>query len=213
MSSNFWDEEKGAIKQEFWDHHKQLATFHATEESRRLTIPQSPDAYEIKLPEDFQPPAGFENYKPDANNPLMAQARQLMHDIDSGKVSGQTAFSKLLALNAAREIGTAQMLKTARDAEIAKLGANGSARVTAVENFIAAQAGEELFNSTKSLLATSAMVQVWEKIMRAFHGQGAGTFAPSRSPDVQRVDDKAWDKMTYSQKKEYASQFTNGRAN
>ena len=74
------------------------------------------------MPDDFKPPAGFEDYKPNGNHPIMAQARQLIHDIDTHKLSGQAAFSKLLELNAAQQIGTAQMLQTARDAEMAKLG-------------------------------------------------------------------------------------------
>lgn len=206
-----WDADAGRPKQEFYDQYKQLATFKATEDSRLLTL-GTPDAYEAKLPDSFKAPEGFENYKPDTNHPLMAQARQFIHNMDTHKLSGQAAFSKLLELSAAREIGTAQMLRTARDAEIAKLGANGTSRVTAVENFISAQVGDDLFKATKPLLATAAMVQVWEKIMATVRGQGAGTYTPGRSPaEPAKVDDATWNKMSYSEKKDYASKFGNGR--
>ena len=128
----------------------------------------------------------------------------------------QDQFSKLLSLNAANQIGTAAMLKSARDAEVTKLGAAGSARVTAVENFIQAQLGDDLGKAMKGMLVTAKHVEGFEKLMAAFRSQGAGSFNQGgRQPnEPSRVDDKAYDNMSYSEKKNYAAAHqANGRGN
>jgi hypothetical protein len=194
------------------DHYKDLATFKATEESRRLTLPKSADEYKAQLPKDFQAPQGIE-YKIDEANPVMAQARQLMHDIDSGKLSGQAAFEKMLSLHAANEVGTVQNLARARDAEVAKLGATGSARVTAVQDFLNAQLGEGDGKVMGNMLVTAKHVEGFERLMAAFRNQGSGTFSPARAPaEASRMSKEQYDKLTYSEKKEYAAQFNSGTA-
>ena len=47
---------------------------HAAAESRRLTLPASAEAYEVRLSPDFKPPEAFKDYKPQADHPLMGQA-------------------------------------------------------------------------------------------------------------------------------------------
>ena len=180
---------------------------HAAAESRRLTLPAAAEAYEVRLSPDFKPPEAFKDYKPQADHPLMGQARAFAHEVGLT----QDQFSRMLSLNAAKEIGTAQMLEKARDAEVAKLGANGVNRVTAVENFIAAHAGEELFRATKPLLATAAMVQTWERIINAFTSTGPRMTGNRASERRETVSDAEWNQMSYSQKKDYASRFSGGR--
>jgi hypothetical protein len=190
---------------------------HAAAESRRLTLPTSAEAYEVKLSPDFKAPEAFKDWRPQADHPLMAQVKQLAHE--AGLTQQQ--FERLLSLSAAKEIGTAQMLQTARDAEVAKLGANGVNRVTAVENFISAHAGEELFKATKPLLATAAAVQVWERVINAFSGTGP-RLSGNRSSERSRpqMDDATWNKMSYGEKNLTVANFPSaeigadrGRAN
>ncbi len=139
-----------------------------------------------------------------------------MHDIDTGKVSGQAAFEKMLALHAANEVSNTQNLKTARDGEIAKLGATGSARVTAVQNFINAQLGEADGKFFTNMLVTAKHVEGFERLMAAFRSQGAGSFThahrdANEAPKISQAD---YDRMTYSQKKEYAAAHApSGRPN
>lgn len=144
----------------------------------------------------------------------MAQARQLVFDIDQGKVTGQAALEKMLGLQAAMEIGTQETLRSARDAEVAKLGTTGSARVTAVQNFITAQLGDDLGKVMNTMLVTARHVEGFEKLMAAFRSQGAGSFSTAhRSPNEPgRVDEAAYNKMTYSQQKDYAAAHANGKA-
>ncbi len=140
-----------------------------------------------------------------------------MHDIDTGKVSGQAAFEKMVALHAANEIGNVQNLKTARDAEVAKLGATGSARVTAVQNFLNAQLGDADGTFMSNMMVTAKHVEGFERLMASFRNQGAGSFTQAhRSPDEpSRVSPEQYDKMTYTERKDYAAKFNGagGRAN
>lgn len=191
-----------------------MATFKATEDSRRLTLPKTADEYLPQLPKDFQAPQGVE-FKIDNNNPIWSQARQLMHDIDTGKVSGQAAFEKMIALHAANEISNAQTIRTARDAEVTKLGPAGSARVTAVQSFLNAQLGEQLGGFMGNMLVTAQHVQGFEQLMASFRNQGAGTFSPARAPDAPaRPSPEQYNKMTYAEKVEYAERASgSGRPN
>jgi hypothetical protein len=184
---------------------------HSVMESRRLNAPADPSGYTFELSKNFVAPAGYENWKPDPNHPASHGARQLAHDIDAGRVSGQQALTRMIELNASSQIGTSLMLEKARNAEIAKLGANGSLRVTAVQDYIHSVVGPELFKQTQSLLATAAMVQVWEKVMARAGGIGGSSFSGARpAPRSESVDEKTWNSWSYSQKMEYARQHSGG---
>lgn len=205
---SYWDAEKSAVKPEFADHYKDLATFKALEESRKLTLPKTPDEYQAQLPKDFQLPQGLE-YKIDPANPIMTQAKQLMHDIDNGRVSGQAAFEKMIGLYAGAQVSNEQMLKGARDAEVGKLGPAGPARVTAVQSFLEAQLGAEHGKFMGNMLVTAQHVEGFEKLMSSFRNQGAGNFSQAhRQPnEPARATTEQYNKMTFSERKEYAARF------
>lgn len=120
----------------------------------------------------------------------------------------------MAGLYAGAQIANEQMLKTARDAEVGKLGPAGSARVTAVQQFFEAQLGTELAKVMDTMLVTAKHVEAAEKLMAAFRTQGAGSFSGAhRSPNEPgRVSPEQYDKMTYSEKKDYAARFGNGAA-
>lgn len=138
----------------------------------------------------------------------MAQARQLMHDIDTGKVSGQAAFERLLGLHAANEVGTLAFMNKAREGEIAKLGATGPDRVRAIETFIDARLPEELAAPVKTMLVSEKIVKGFEKLMADFRGAGVGSPAPSRAPDEPaRLSQDQYEKLSFSEKMDYANRF------
>jgi hypothetical protein len=158
---------------------KQLRAAHAARESARLQLPETADGFEVRLPREFVLPAGFENFKPDEKHPTMFQLKQLVHDMSTGKISGQAAFEKALALHTGQQIGTAQMLEGARNREIARLGANGVGRVSQVETFLSSKVGDAKFKAIRPLLATSAMIEVFETWLSESLNGGVGRFSGS----------------------------------
>jgi hypothetical protein len=100
------------------------------EDSRKLTLPADPSKYALTLPKDFVVPQGIE-YKIDETSPAAQLARQFAHEAGLS----QEQFCKMVAIHAATEVQQVTNLKTARDAEVAKLGATASQRVTAAEIF------------------------------------------------------------------------------
>jgi hypothetical protein len=179
----------------------------AAEQSRKAQIPADASQYRATLPESWTPPAQFKDYKVDDSHPIYGQAREFAfrHGLD------QAAFSEMLALSASREIGTAQTLQRARDAEIAKLGSAGTSRVSAVENFLISKVGAETYKRVAPLLATEAQVRVYEAWMRESLSGGAGSYSANRSGERREtVDEKTWNSWSYSQQVEYARRHSSG---
>lgn len=199
----------GKVNEEKFAEHINAQTARlAAEDSRRLTLPQTPEAYQIALPADFKAPEGIE-FKFVDNDPLLAQAREVMHNIDQGKLSGQEAFSKLLGLYAGSQVGQAAQVAAARNAEVAKLGPTGPARVDTIGTFFKATLGDAEGAQLLSRLFTASDVQIAEKLVARFASQGAGAFSQQHR-DVTaagKVTPEAYEKMSYSEKKAYSAQF------
>jgi hypothetical protein len=89
----------------------------------------------------------------------------------------------MAGLYAGAQIGNEQMLKGARDAEVAKLGPAGPARVTAVQSFLEAQLGSDLGKVMGTMLVTAQA----RRGLREDHGcvpqSGRRQFSPPRSPN------------------------------
>lgn len=178
---------------------------------KRLTLPADPDAYKVELPADFKPPEGID-FKFKEGDPLLGQARTLAHSMGIS----QDNFSKLLGLYAGAQVATQQQIKTAQNAEIAKLGPTGPARVTAATTFLKAVLGDAGGAQMASRMFTASDVENVEKLITRFSTQGVASFRQTgRDVDmVGRADPAAVEKMTYSEKKAYAAKFpqTNGNA-
>jgi hypothetical protein len=211
VPESYWDGSKNEVKggdlRKTFD---ELTAFKAADESRRLTLPQKPDDYKLTLPATFQLPQGVE-FKIDDKNPLWAQARTWAQK--SGLTQEQ--FAEGIALIAGDRIGTQATIKAAYDGEIAKLGASGPARVDAVTTWMAAVGGEKHGKALANILKlapVASTIEALESVMQKFQTQGGGQFTTrGREPDAsQRVDDAAWNKMTYSEQKEYAAKFPQG---
>jgi hypothetical protein len=172
---------------------------------RRLALPAKPEDYKLALPKDFKPPEGVE-FKLDETDPLFAQARTW------AKENGlsQDAFEKGMGLIAARDVATQQMLANARNAEIGKLGPNGTARVTAVNTFLDAKG----YSALKGMMVTAEIVQTVEKLISDM--TSAGTFSQQHrdSEPAGKLSDDDYNKLSWSEKRDYAAKFpqANGRA-
>lgn len=206
-----WDAAGGKIKDEkaFATWINEHVAFKAAEDVKRLTLPTTPDAYKIELPADFKPPEGIK-FEFKADDPLLAQARTMAH----GMGISQENFSKLLGLYAGAQVATQQQITNARNAEIAKLGTTGPARIDALTTFFKAKLGDAAGAQRMARVLTASDVEIAEKEVALFSSQGGGSFRQTgRDLETGKVDDATYDKMSYTEKKEYAERHSrNGAA-
>src|SRR5262249_4248805 len=120
----------------------------ANADARRATMPATPEAYEAKLPEGFKLPEGIA-WEVDPADPLLAAARRGANS----RGMDQGGFSELLGLSAGAQAGSEAKINAARRAEIEKLGANGSMRVTALQTFFNGLVGTENAKAIDSMMA------------------------------------------------------------
>ena len=185
-----------------------LAERAALEQSRRATLPADPNGYKLELPKDFQIPQGVE-FKLDPNSEAARLARDFAH---SAGLS-QEQFSKLVAIYAAERVAEQTMMADLRKQEIDKLGVQGSARVTAINNFLRAHFDADTAQAFMATLATSRQVAGWEKIMSRLTNQSASTFSQQhRAPPEPegRVTEQQYQSMSAGERLDYARRFPQG---
>jgi hypothetical protein len=220
VPEQYFDPAKGEIKGvDLRKHFDELTAFKAADDSRRLNLPKSPDDFKPEFSKDFKPPEGIAAPVIDDKNPLWAQAKQFMFDVQTGKVSGQEAFSKMADLYAGAMVSDQQTIKNARDGEIAKLGTTGPARITAVQTWLRAQFGDELGRmiggdeKTMGRIFTAKDVEFWEKAISKFTSQGAGNFTQQhRDHTSETLTDEQYNALTPRQQFEYAQKHKKAAA-
>jgi hypothetical protein len=170
---------------------------HALEESRKLTMPAEPSGYALELPKDFVTPQGIE-FQFFENDPAVALAREFAHK----NGFSQEQFSAMSAIYATTRIQEITALNNAVKVEIGKLGAAGTARVTAVQGWLNAVVGPELGAAMNKAMFSAAVVQGFEKLMRHVTSQGGGTFQPGReAPKSNNGDIPNYATMTFEQRR------------
>ena len=177
----------------------------AAAESKRLALPQSADLYKPELPADFKVPDGI-TFALNEADPLLAQARSLAHE--AGLTQEQ--FSKFLGLYAGSQVATQQQIVAARNAEVAKLGANGPARFNALEQFFTSYLGQAEGKQVMSRVATAGDVQILEKLVGKITTQGgAGLTGRGREPPEPqgRMNADQIARLTPAQRLDYVRQF------
>jgi hypothetical protein len=209
IPEQFYDAEKKEIKgADLRAHLDELTTFKAAEDSRKLTLPATPEAYELKLPETFTAPEGIE-VKLDPNDPLMKTAREMAH----AKGWSQADFSDALGVVAALKAGEAAQYEALKTANLAALGSKGPERIDAVTCWLNANFGEAEVKPVLATLATTAHVTMFEKIISKLSSQGSAPFSQTgRDVNTGKVDDATWDKMSYSEKKAYTAKHSSKAA-
>lgn len=206
-----WDATANKVKDDkaLGTYFNEIITRDAAEQSRRLSMPQTPDAYKNELPPDFKPPEGSD-FKFNDTDPLLSQAKTLYHDIQTGKVTGQEGYSKLLALHAGAQLAREQNAAAIHTAEIAKLGPTGPARVTALDTIFKAHLGEEAGARLTQRMFFAEDVLTFEKFVTKFVSQGGATFRgtgrePPAAAGVKTPEQIA--QMTPAQKLDYSRSF------
>lgn len=177
----------------------------AAEDSRRLSLPQKAEEYKIGTTEAFKAPQGVD-FKIDMADPLWTQAQSWAHK----NGLSQQAFNEGIDLLAGSRVGDAATVQAAHTAEIAKLGANGPARVTALETFFTGLAGADAAKQIKDMAVTANLVMALEKVAAKFASQGIATFSQAHREPGQaggKVSDDAYRAMSPAQRLDYARQF------
>lgn len=180
----------------------------AEADSQRLSLPSMPDGYKAELPADFKVPEGM-TFEFRADDPLMAQAREFAHR--SGW--SQDTFSQALALHAASQVEAAQTLQHAKAAEIAKLGVNGPARVTAVSNWLKAVGGQDaaVLIRTLDYAPVAGTVQAFERMMQRFKDQGGAPFSQQHRTQPEAGKIPNYENLSFAQKRAAQDALNNRR--
>jgi hypothetical protein len=187
---------------------KDFLTEKGARELRQATLPASPADYAAELPADFKAPPGVE-IKFDETDPLLIDGRAWAHS----QGFDQTQWSQMLALYAGAKAKEAALINTAGAAEVAKLGVNGTQRVTALETWMRGMVGDELAGAMRGMLVTEKIVRGWEKIQHQFQSQGAASFTQSHrvAPDNNEIP--GYSKMSFEQRRLAQDQRAQHRGN
>ena len=172
---------------------------------RATQVPADASGYKPDLPSDLKLPAGIE-VKIDPTDPSYQDLANFAH------ARGWSAddFSTALGIFANRQAREAAAFAQAQRAEVQKLGANGTSRVTAVETWLRSMLGDELANAMRPMIVTSRIVEGFEKL--ASKQFPAANFSqahrtPEPPPGPGRATQEQYDAMTQAERFAYARGF------
>jgi hypothetical protein len=207
VPEKFWNAKDGKISDDkaLAAHFNEIVARDAAEAVRRNALPQNADAYKVELPGDFKPPQGVE-FKFNNDDPLLSQARTMAHEMGLK----QEDFSKLLGLYAGAQVASQQQITAARNAEIAKLGTTGPARIDALTTFFSSYLSEAEGRQLMSRMFTAADVAIAEKLVGKISSQGGASFRANgrEPPDAPgKVSNEVFAKMSSAERLDYARKF------
>ena len=176
---------------------REIMARQGAEDARKLTLPTTPEAYELKVPADFKPPADVK-FEFNPNDPTLARARQLA--LNRGL--DQATFSDFLSCYAAERISEMSKINSARNAEIAKLGTMAPQRIDAVKTWAHGTLGSELGGAIEQMLVMAKSVEAFEKIINNFSRQGGTQFSQRHregEPPAGKIP--GYENMSFEQKR------------
>jgi hypothetical protein len=174
-------------------------------ELRKASLPASAADYKADLPANFEMPAGVE-FKINESDPLLIDARAWAH----AKGFDQATFSEMVGIYASSKAKETAELNAAHAAEVAKMGANGTQRVTALEIWLRGVVGDKLAGPMRSMMVTADIVKGLETLQSKFSSQGVATFSQAhRTPQepAGRASDAEYATMSQAQRLDYARSF------
>lgn len=204
----------GVKHKEFGEHYSQLATRLAAEDVRRNTLPKAAADVKIELPKEFKLPEGMD-WK---FNPELPEYKWLQEAAVKNGWS-QDQVTEIVGKYAEIAVGSDAQVQAAMKAEREKMGANVTARVTAIQTFLNGHIGEEYGKALLQFAGLSAKAtQGLELLIAKQASQGAASFRQDgREPGGQlgRVSEAEYNAMSAAQKWDYArgfdqKQFQNG---
>jgi hypothetical protein len=171
---------------------------------RRASLPADPSQYRIEAKDVVLPPGM--DWKFNENDPALAAARNWAH----ANGLTQEQFSSLLGQYASMESAKENTFHTAMRAELDKLGANATLRVTALQTWLNGVVGGELAKSLCGGLFCEKQVRGLELLANKFATQGHASFSQAhREPGGQsgRVSEEAYNAMSAGEKWAYSKSF------
>ena len=174
---------------------------------RATQVPATAADYKPDLPADLQLPPGIE-FKIDVSDPSYKDLANFAH----ARGWSQSDLSTALGIFASHQAREAAAFAQAQRAEVQKLGANGTSRVTAVETWLRSELGDDLANGMRSMIVTEKIVRGFEKLAAQRTTQGAAPFSqahrtPEPSPGPGRVTEEQYNAMSQAERYAYARGF------
>jgi len=187
----FWDDKEGVKFNDLAAHLSTLESVKAEIDGKAAAVPESPDKYEAKLPDDFELPEGVE-WQVDPDDPLLAVARKSAHElgIDQG------GFERMVGAYAEMKLAETKEIEAAIARQKEALGPKATERVEAARNFITAAAGPDAVEFFNGMLQLKGGVEAVEKIMRRAANGGVPGFNGSGREGGEGISDEEWAKMT-----------------
>jgi hypothetical protein len=183
---------------------------HAIEQSRKATMPADANGYKIELPADFQQVAGSE-VRIDQADPAWADAKAWAH---RNGIS-QDEFSKLAGVYAAARRARLQHLPRRAVPRYPSSAQTQRERIDAIAAWWNAHTGDDgkVLKSILTMAPTAGTVKSFENLMRKFSTQGSGGYsragrdAGELGHDQGKVSDAEYQRMTVTERKDYAARF------
>jgi hypothetical protein len=198
LPDQYWDEAKGVQFEPLIQQFNELTAVKAERDLAAAKRPAKPDDYKAELGADFKIPDELKTLKfevegadgkrqqvelgamplaqlVDQSDPRIAALRGLAHE------SGwdQDTYSKVLGLGILHELQEAQKLNAFTAEQIAKLGANGPARIDALQGWFKAmmpgKAGESIYQRAM-MYASSDEIAALENFVKKYSSQGGAGF-------------------------------------
>ena len=187
---------------DFGKHYSELATRDAAEQIRRQTLPKTVDEVTLDLPKDFVLPQGMSEYKIDMTAPEMAMFKEIAvrRGLDA------TTRSELLGALAAKDVREHQAYEAARIADLAKLGATATQRITSLQTFFRGILGEKHANALNAGMYGSAIVEAFEDLATKFSSQGAAPFSQAHREPITapgKVSEEQYQAMSFAERLDY----------
>ncbi|SDQ99571.1 hypothetical protein SAMN05519103_00345 [Rhizobiales bacterium GAS113] len=170
LADQYWDDKAGVkVDAVLAD----LGKFQTDAAARAALVPESPDKYTVALPADFKLPDGWQV---NADDPAWKAGREFAHKAGLS----QDQFAGLARIYVENQIASAER-DNAAIADMVKardtaLGANGPARVDAVNNWFKAAFDQKVADQLSKTLFTPDIVSAFEKIQLALTNQGTQAF-------------------------------------
>ena len=204
LPENYWDAEKGSINVDALNTDlSQLKTIQQQYEDRLAQLPENPEGYELRLPEDFQVPEGLGEFRIPEDSVLAKGAREwaLKNQV------GPAELQQLVGIFAQDQIAQHEAFKTQQAEDIKSLGDRAQERINTVETFLKSKLDATEFEAIAPVVSSAAAVKAMEKLI-AMSGRGpaavpGGGTAPSSKPDTSS--------MTARQKLDYANELALAR--